>query len=425
MPSTQHISLQPTPSWQLPSTPICTISTQASTQHTPHADTDHTPPQQTPSDLPSSTYTLPPASPSSTTTQTPSPHLPSPHFSSISMPEQPVANPHDDSPVHSEPVTTSLSSLPASTHNLHPMQTRAKSGIFKPKTIFNLNTVALSADPTCFSEANKHLPWRQAMAEEFNALISNNTWELVPFDNTKNVVGSKWIYKTKYNSDGSIERHKARLVGQGFSQQAGVDFSETFSPVIKPTTVRVVLSLAISFGWVIRQLDVKNAFLHGHLTEEVYMRQPRGFTHPLFPNHLCRLRKALYGLKQAPRAWFHRFSSFLLSHSFTCSKSDNSLFIYRQNNYVIYLLLYVDDIIITGNSSSLVSSLIHLVAQHFAMKDLGDLHYFLGVQAKRSDKGLFLSQHKYVCDLLSRFHLHTVKPVRTPLATRTSLSLSH
>ncbi|CAH9134787.1 unnamed protein product [Cuscuta epithymum] len=127
------------------------------------------------------------------------------------------------------------------------------------------------------------------MAEEFNALIFNNTWDLVPFDNTKNVVGSKWIYKTKYNSDGSIERHKARLVAQGFNQQAGVDFSETFSPVIKPSTVGIILTLAISFGWVIRQLDVKNAFLHGHLTEEVYMHQPRGFIHPLFTHHLCRL----------------------------------------------------------------------------------------------------------------------------------------
>ncbi|CAH9096026.1 unnamed protein product [Cuscuta epithymum] len=143
---------------------------------------------------------------------------------------------------------------------------------------------------------------REAMDDEFNALINNNTWELVPFDRTKNIVGCKWIYKTKYHSDGSIERHKARLVAQGFNQQAGIDFSDTFSHVVKPTTVRIVLTLAVSFGWAIRQLDVKNAFLHGHLTEVVYMRQPRGFVHPQFPNHICRLRKAIYGLKQAPRA---------------------------------------------------------------------------------------------------------------------------
>ncbi|CAH9076868.1 unnamed protein product, partial [Cuscuta europaea] len=166
------------------------------------------------------------------------------------------------------------------TQNIHPMQTRSKSGIFKPKTIFNLNTEVLVPDPTCFSMANKDLKWRAAMAEEFNALIANKTWDLVPFDSSKNLVGSKWIYKTKYRSDGSIERHKARLVAQGFKQQAGVDFSETFSPVVKPTTVHIVLTLAVSFNWPIRQLDVKNTFLHGHLTEEVYMRQPPGFVHP-------------------------------------------------------------------------------------------------------------------------------------------------
>ncbi|CAH9085091.1 unnamed protein product [Cuscuta europaea] len=154
------------------------------------------------------------------------------------------------------------------------------------------------------------------------------------------------------------------------------------------------------------------------------MRQPRGFIHPLFPNHLCQLRKAIYGLKQAPRAWFYRFSSFLLSHHFTCNKSDNSLFIYHQNNNVIYLLLYVDDIIITGNSSAVINSFIQLFAKYFAMKDLGDLNYFLGVQAMLNTKGLFLSQHKYVSDLLSRFHLHTVKSVHTPLATHTSMSLT-
>ncbi|CAH9077043.1 unnamed protein product [Cuscuta europaea] len=262
------------------------------------------------------------------------------------------------------------------------------------------------------------------MADEFNALINYNTWDLVPFDNTKNIVGCKWIYKTKYHSDGSVERHKAQLVAQGFNQQAGIDFSETFSPVIKPITVRIVLTLAVSFGWVIRQLDVKNVFLHGHLTEEVYMRQPRGFIHPQFPNHMCHLRKAIYGLKQTPRAWFHQFSSLLLQHNFSCSKSDNLLFIYRHNNSIIYLLLYVDDIIITGNSESIVTQFISIISKHFAMMDLGNLHYFLGLEAVRSPKGLFLSQHKYVPDLITSFHLHTAKPIRTPLASRTTLSFS-
>ncbi|CAH9146417.1 unnamed protein product [Cuscuta epithymum] len=388
----------------------------------------------TPSSVPSSvsSQSAPPlvnsqTSPSviSNTNQTPTPFSPGSADTLPNSPTSPFPLVH---PPPSPQSSAVLSSPPITTvgprFNVHHMQTRAKSGIFKPKSIFTLNTVVSAVDPTCFSEAQKHLIWREAMADEFNALISNNTWDLVPFDSSKNVVGSKWIYKTKFHSDGSIERHKARLVAQGYNQQAGVDFSETFSPVVKPTTVRIVLTLAISFGWVMRQLDVKNAFLHGHLTEEVYMRQPQGFIHPQFPHHVCRLRKAIYGLKQAPRAWFHRFSSFLLTHNFVCSKSDNSLFIYRHGQSVMYLLLYVDDIIITGNSPSLVSSFITCIASHFAMKDLGDLHYFLGVQAVRNSKGVFLSQQKYVSDLLLRFHLHTLKSVRTPVATRTSLSLT-
>ncbi|CAH9084965.1 unnamed protein product [Cuscuta europaea] len=373
----------------------------------------------------------PPSRPRSPSTPI-TPCVPSPHpsfpTSTTSPPPSHVSShtssstPQTTSTDNVSPETTSPTSTTVVNH--HPMQTRAKSGIFKPKTIFNLSTVTIAADPTCFTEANKQLKWREAMADEFNALINNNTWDLVPFDNSKNIVGCKWIYKTKYHSDGSLERHKARLVAQGFNQQAGIDFSETFSPVVKPTTVRIVLTVAISFGWGIRQLDVKNAFLHGNLTEEVYMRQPRGFIHPHIPNHICRLRKAIYCLKQVPRAWFHRFSSFLLQHNFSCSKSDNSLFIYHQKNTITYLLLYVDDIIITGNSESSGTQFISIISKHFAMKDLGNLHYFLGVEAIRSAKGMFLSQHKYVTDLLARFHLHTVKPVRTPLASRTTLSLS-
>ncbi|CAH9126696.1 unnamed protein product [Cuscuta epithymum] len=410
---------QPRLTPQVPLTSSLPLSYSSSSTHSQNPptvicspETPATSPIHTPSALPANDQISPPPSPPSAT---------SAHDQSSHQSCPPSSPPSATSAGSASPPTTSPL-IPR--FNLHPMQTRAKSGIFKPKSIFTLNTVVSVADPTCFSEAQKHLIWREAMADEFNALISNNTWDLVPFDSSKNVVGSKWIYKTKFNSDGSIERHKARLVAQRFNQQAGVDFSETFSPVVKPTTVRIVLTLAISFGWVMRQLDVKNAFLHGHLTEEVYMRQPRGFVHPQFPHHMCRLRKAIYGLKQAPRAWFHRFSSFLLTHNFVCSKSDNSLFIYRQGQSVMYLLLYVDDIIITGNSSSLVSSFITCIASHFAMKDLGDLHYFLGVQAVRNSKGVFLSQQKYVSDLLLRFHLHTLKSVRTPVATRTSLSLT-
>ena len=140
------------------------------------------------------------------------------------------------------------------------------------------------------------------MDTEMNAFLKNKTWSLVPYHPTMNLVGCKWVFKLKHKSDGSVDRYKARLVAKGFHQQPGLDYGETFSPVIKPTTVRTVCSLAVSKGWSIRQLDVNNAFLQGFLTETVYMEQPSGFINPAHPNHVCKLHCSIYGLKQAPRA---------------------------------------------------------------------------------------------------------------------------
>ncbi|KAL9271200.1 Retrovirus-related Pol polyprotein from transposon RE1-like protein [Drosera capensis] len=236
------------------------------------------------------------------------------------------------------------------------------------------------------------------------------------------MVGCKWVHKIKNIFDGSVERYKARLVALDNHQCECLDFKETFCPVVKPTTVRLVLSLAVSFQWVVRRLDVKNAFLHGHLTEEVYMRQPSKFIHSIFSSHVCHLHKALYGLRQTPRAWFHRFSSFLFRSGFTQAKSDTSMFVYRRHSQVIILLLYVDDIVVTGSSHTLLSSFISVLSSEFTMKDLGDIHYFLGIQVLRTRTGLFLSQEKYILDLLRRFGLHTLKSVLSSLASRTSLS---
>lgn len=177
------------------------------------------------------------------------------------------------------------------------MQTRLKAGIVKPRHMLSLATTAIETDPTYYSQASKHDKWKVAMAEEYNALVANDTWELVPPEQSFNVVRSKWIYKTKYKSDGDVERHKARLVARGIHQHAGIDFFDTFCHVVKPTTVLLIISLAISLGCVICQLDVKNAFLHGILTERVYMKQPPGFVHPDYHDHVCRLKKVIYDLK--------------------------------------------------------------------------------------------------------------------------------
>jgi hypothetical protein len=178
-------------------------------------------------------------------------------------------------------------------------------------------------------------------------LIKNGTWHLVPATHGQNVIDCKWVYKVKRKADGTIDRYKARLVAKGFKQRYGIDYEDTFSPVVKAATICVVLSLAVSRGWHLRQLDVKNAFLHDLLQEEVYMRQPPRYETQL--GHVCKLDKALYGLKQAPRAWYFRLSSKLQSLCFRASKADTSLFFYNKGRVTIFMLIYVDDIIVASS----------------------------------------------------------------------------
>lgn len=177
-----------------------------------------------------------------------------------------------------------------------------------------------------------------------------------------NVIGCRWIYKVKQRSDGSLERYKARLVAKGYNQQPGRDFGDTFSPVVRSGTIRLVLSLAISKGWDLRQLYVKNAFLHGDLHETIYMYQPQGVVDLSFPDHVCRLHKSLYGLKQAPRAWFQKFSTFLINYGFQNSPHDASFFALINGTDILLLLIYVDDIILMGSSSSSVLNFISVLS---------------------------------------------------------------
>jgi len=186
------------------------------------------------------------------------------------------------------------------------MTTRGKLG-FRQPAIYH--AAAISPIPKTYRSALADPNWRTAMEEEYAALLSSNTWDLVPRPFGANVVTGKWIFRQKFNADGSFDRYKARWVLRGFTQHPGVDYDETFSPVVKPATVRTVLSLALSQQWPIHQLDVKNAFLHGTLSETVYCCQPTGFIDTALPDHVCRLNKSLYGLKQAPRPWYSRFAT--------------------------------------------------------------------------------------------------------------------
>ncbi|KAM2011562.1 hypothetical protein ACFX1T_023520 [Malus domestica] len=303
--------------------------------------------------------------------------------------------------------------------NLHPMQTRSKSGISKKIAFMSVIHEHGGADltkvePATYKFALTSFVWCEAMKEELSALHNQDTWFLVPLHPHKNLVGCKWVFKIKKNADGSIGRYKARLVAKGFNQEECIDYGETFSPVVKPTTVRLVIALAAHYGWCLRQLDVKNAFLHGILQEEVYMSQPPGFHDSKHEDYVCKLHKSLYGLKQAPRAWNDRFTTFLPSLGFQFTYSDSSLFVKHAGDYIVILLLYVDDIIITGSASQCVTDVIHALAHEFDIKDLGPLHYFLGIQIVQQPKGIFLSQDKYVTDLLTKSDMLSSKPCATP-----------
>ncbi|KAM1792474.1 hypothetical protein ACFX12_036326 [Malus domestica] len=365
------------------------------------------------------------------------PHPHHPMHPTISSPQpNPISsnfppNPHLPAPSSIPSPTTAVGVAPVSPSSqrqiqpIHSMVTRSKDGIQKPNPKYALVSDVTNelVEPSCFTQANKSPEWRMAMAEEFNALQSTGTWSLVPSHPSMNVLPNKWVYRIKRKSDGSIERFKARLVANGFHQQEGLDYSETFSPVVTHATIRIILSVALHFNWPIRQLDVKNAFLHGSLNEEVYMRQPSGFVDPQFPSHVCRLRRSLYGLKQAPRAWFQCFSHHLEELGFQASMADSSLFIFCNGTNVIYLLIYVDDILVTGNNPAHISTLIHQLGRKFSMKDLGPLHYFLGMEITRTPTAMYLTQSKYILDLLKRTQMADAKPLSTPALPGRKLSL--
>ncbi|CAM8890431.1 unnamed protein product [Rhodiola kirilowii] len=263
------------------------------------------------------------------------------------------------------------------------------------------------------------------MNKEIAALEANHTWVITSLPEGKTIVDCKWVYKLKYKSDGSLERYKARLVARGFTQVEGLDYHDTFAPVEKMTTVRCMLAVAAARHWPIYQLDVDNAFLHGTLDEEVYMKLPTGFyKKEKTAGQVCKLIKSLYGLKQASRQWFAKFSEAITDFGFQRSQNDYSLFTMKKDGAFIILLVYVDDVIITGTSSTLISEVKQYIHDKFRIKDLGLLKYFLGLEVARSDAGIFLCQRKYALELLDEHNLLQCKPTKTPLNLKHKLSLS-
>uniref|UniRef100_A0A2N9FX30 Reverse transcriptase Ty1/copia-type domain-containing protein n=1 Tax=Fagus sylvatica TaxID=28930 RepID=A0A2N9FX30_FAGSY len=267
--------------------------------------------------------------------------------------------------------------------------------------------------------------WKSAMVEEMEALQKNSTWDLVELPEGKKTVGCKWVFTVKHKADGSVERYKARLVAKGYTQTYGIDYHETFAPVAKINTIRVLLSLAANLDWPLQQFDVKNAFLHGELEEEVYMDLPLGFTTAFDVGKVCKLNKSLYGLKQSPRAWFGKFSQSMKNYGFKQSQADHTLFLKCDRGKLTALIVYVDDMVVTSNDEEGIRRLRDYLAKEFEMKDLGALRYFLGIEVARSRHGIFLSQRKYVLDLLTEIGMLACQPIDTPIEQNHKLGDDH
>ncbi|GJX05472.1 retrovirus-related pol polyprotein from transposon TNT 1-94 [Tanacetum coccineum] len=281
-------------------------------------------------------------------------------------------------------------------------------------------------EPKNINEALKDESWVIAMQEELNQFISNDVWELVPNPKDMTIIGTKWVFRNKLDENGVVSRNKARLVAQGYNQQEGIDYDETYAPVARLESIRILLAYACALDFKLFQMDVKSAFLNGFINEEVYVAQPPGFIDFAKPNHVYRLKKALYGLKQAPKAWYDRLKAFLIKHDYTMGMVDNTLFTKKKDPNLIIVQIYVDDIIFGSTCQEMCddfAKIMHDEFDEFKMSMMGELNFFLGLQIKQLEDGIFFNQSKYIKDMLKKFGLEDSKPMKTPISTETKLTI--
>uniref|UniRef100_A0A251T6N3 Putative zinc finger, CCHC-type n=1 Tax=Helianthus annuus TaxID=4232 RepID=A0A251T6N3_HELAN len=279
-----------------------------------------------------------------------------------------------------------------------------------------------SMDPTTYEEASKDGKWIDAMNKEMESIYKNETWDLVDPPKNQKPIGVKWIYKTKYDEKGNVDKYKARLVVKGYKQKFGIDYQEVFAPVIRFETVRLVLALAAQNDWYLHQMDVKTAFLNGKLKEQVFIDQPQGYIKPGEETKVCHLKRALYGLKQAPRAWYSRIDTYFIHHNFRKCTYEHTLYIKSTKEGKLVICLYVDDLIIASNSMKLISEFKDEMKKEFEMTDMGKLHYFLGMEVSYEDGNIILSQKKYMRNLLEKYRMNQCNTVSTPMEYGIKLS---
>ncbi|TQE12286.1 hypothetical protein C1H46_001939 [Malus baccata] len=275
-------------------------------------------------------------------------------------------------------------------------------------------------DPISYSQAigsSQSTLWQNAMKEELDSMYKNNVWTLVESSPQIKPIGCKWVYKTKRDALGKIERHKARLVAKGFTQREGIDYNDTFSPVSSKDSMRVVMALVAHFDLELHQMDVKTAFLNGDLEECIYMKQPTGFVERGKENMVCQLNKSIYGLKQASRQWYLKFDQIVSSQGFEENKLDDCIYLKFSGSQFIFLVLYVDDILLASSCPQLLQRTKRMLSESFDMKDLGEAHYVLGIEIvrNRQKRLLGLSQKGYIDRVLHRFNMENCSCGQVPV----------
>jgi hypothetical protein len=294
----------------------------------------------------------------------------------------------------------------------YPIRQRAPSS--RLKDFWTLVSEILD-EPLDFYEASQKQEWKDAMQTEIDSILKNQTWAIVDRPPRKKPITAKWIFKTKRDPSGKISKLKAIIVARGFQQQEGIDYNDVFAPVVRWSTIRAILALAAKYRWDLHQLDVITAFLNGDIHEEIFMEIPEGFLGSLDPSKVCKVNRALYGLKQAPKAWYERINSWLIRQGLTHSQHDPNLYFSVQNGKRTILLLYVDDLLLTGDNVNEIERLKSELQKEFEMTNLGLAHNYLGTEIVTGLNDLFIHQRGYIKKNLKKFDLEGCNPTKLPM----------
>ena len=280
----------------------------------------------------------------------------------------------------------------------------------------------INEEPWDFKEAKDVKVWVDACKDEIFSIEKNDTWDLVELPVGVKPIGLKWVFKIKRNADGSISKYKARLVAKGYVQKHGIDFDEVFAPVARVETIRLIIALAASNGWEVHHLDVKTAFLHGELKEDVFVVQPEGFIIEGQEHKVYKLKKALYGLRQAPRTWNIKLNQILRRLKFVRCSKEPSLYRREENGELLVVVVYVDDLLVTGSSLELILNFKRGMANQFEMSDLGLLTYYLGIEVHQRSDGITLVQDRYARKILEDTGMNTCNLTHIPLEINAKMS---